>query len=93
MISVSKSGDGTVATLSGDGSELMLFFCIWQTALWPDWIAATVDHVGGIRDHKAAVRAIRDTGELLLHDGSRIFEDACVFAIDRCRVLGVEVST
>ena len=92
MISVSKSFDGTLATVSGDRAELMLFFCIWQTALWPDWIAATCENVGAIQQHTAAVETIRDKGELLLHDASRLFENACALAINRCRLLGVEVS-
>lgn len=91
MITVAKSCDGTTATVTGDKVEMMMFFCIWQSHMWPDWIHASTKHAEALRQHKFVVQSIRDDGEIRLHDARRDFEDACAFAIGRCRLLGIDV--
>ncbi len=60
MIRIEKSFDGTVAKLTGDQVEMMLFFCFWQTALWPDWVKMLTRGHQAIRSHKIVITVMVD---------------------------------
>lgn len=94
MIKVTKSSDGRVANVSGSECEVMLFYCFWQTKLWPDWMnhqKLGQDSDVATMQHRSVVRNINSGLPLLLSDVGEYFEAACEYAIDRSRLLGIEV--
>lgn len=94
MVKVEKSSDGKIATLSGLECEVMLFYCFWQSKLWPDWMNHSKlgdESDVATRQHKSVIENVNAGRELKLHDVGEQFETACQYAIKRCRLLGVEV--
>ena len=89
MITVEKTHDCCQAKVSGDRTEIAVFWALWQTWLWPGWMDS-LNHPHAI-SHREAVRQIRDTGELLIADSSGRYETATVAAIEKCRALGIVV--
>jgi hypothetical protein len=89
MITVEKTHDCCQTRVSGDRTEMAVFWAIWQTQLWPGWMDV-LEHPHAV-SHREAVRRIRDTGELLLADSSDRYEDATTAAIKRCKLLGIVV--
>jgi hypothetical protein len=89
MITVEKTHDCCQARVSGDRTEIAVFWAIWQTELWPGWMDV-LEHPHAV-SHREAVRQIRDTGELLLADSSDRYEQATTLAIQRCKLLGIVV--
>jgi hypothetical protein len=94
MITVTKSSDDKVATVSGSECEVMLFYCFWQWKLWPEWMNHAKlgqDSDVATMQHRSVVRNVNSGLPLLLSDVGEYFEAACQFAIERCRLLGIEV--
>lgn len=96
MIRVQKSSDGKLAVVSGLPCEIMLYYCLWQSQLWPDWMdhekfGDDSDHA--TRQHKRVIEAVSFGRELLMNDQHERFEVARWYAIDKCRALGIQVST
>lgn len=95
MVNVEKLSDGKVAAISGSECELMLFYCFWQSKLWPNWMDYSKlgdESDVATRQHKSVIESINTGRNLHLHDVGEQFEDACQYAVDRCRLLGVEVN-
>ena len=96
MVRVEKSSDGKVAMLTGSECEVMLFYCFWQSKLWPDWMNHSKlgdESDSATRQHKAVIESTSNGRGLMLHDVGEQFESACEYAIERCRLLSVEVQT
>ena len=94
MITVEERIGAKCVKLSGAACEVTLFYCFWQSHLWPDWM----NHVklgestdAATKQHKSVIENIKDGREILLHHESSQFVSACQWSIDRCRLLGVEV--
>jgi hypothetical protein len=85
-----------IVRLNGAPAEMMLFYTLWQSSLWPGWMQHD-DHLGEENDtptkqRKTAIEAI-NRGELLLHNpvGSELFGAAIKSAVSKCELLGVDV--
>jgi hypothetical protein len=94
MIKVSKSSDNEVVSVRGTPAEMMLFYCVWESHLWPNWLQ--YEKLGDPKDaaarqHKGVIKAINSGHDLLLSNMSKMFQDALDFAVERCRMLEVEV--
>lgn len=83
--------------LNGAPAEMMLFYVMWQSSLWPGWIQH--EHTGEQNDlpsvqRKTAIEAI-NRGELFLHNpsGGEMFEAAVKTATSKCELLGVVVAS
>jgi hypothetical protein len=95
MVKVEKSSDGKIATLSGSECEVMLFYCFWQSKLWADWMNHSKlgdESDAATRQHKSVIENVNAGRELKLYDVGEQFKTACHYAIERCRLLGVEVN-
>jgi hypothetical protein len=94
MIKVSKSSDNEVVSVRGTPAEMMLFYCTWESSLWPSWIRSSKlgdpeDYAA--RQHRGVIKAINSGHDLLLSNSDEKFQQALDFAIERCRMLEVEV--
>lgn len=95
MVSVKKSDDGKVATVNGSEADVMLFYCFWQTSLWPDWMKHKKlgqENDAATRQHKAAIADVNAGKGIVLSNSGDQFESALQFAVGQCRALGIEVS-
>lgn len=95
MVKVETKVNG-IAKVSGSECEVMLFYCFWQTCLWPEWM----DHskLGDEADtatkqHKEVIENVNAGRELLLHNTGETFHTAIRYATDKCELLGIEVSS
>ena len=94
MVKVEKSSDGKVAMVSGSECEVTLFYCFWQSKSWPDWMNHSkfgVKFDVATQQYKSMIESVNAGRGLLLHDVGEQFETACHYAIERCRLLGIEV--
>lgn len=94
MIKISKDNTGKMASVRGTPAEMMLFYCAWETHLWPTWL--TYDKLGDLKDpaakqHRGVVKSINNGHDLLLFNGDEKFQTALDFAVERCRMLDIEV--
>lgn len=95
MVKVEKSSDGKIATLTGSECEVMLFYCFWQSKLWPDWMNDSKlgdESDAATRQHKEVIENVNAGRELLLHNAGETFHTAIRYATDKCELLGIEVS-
>lgn len=95
MIKVEKSSDKKITKISGSECEMMLFYCFWQSKLWPDWM--NYANLGNESDsvtwqHKLVIENVNAGRELLFNDVGEQFETACQYAINRCCLLGIDVN-
>lgn len=82
------------AVLEGAPADVMLFYCIWQNSIWPNWMAAPglSDEKDVARQQHARVIALANAGEeIVLANDGKPFEDALKTAVDTCRNLGVQI--
>lgn len=93
MLRVRRDADKKLAELQGSECEMMLFYCLWQTHLWPGWMSWDKLHEDNhvSRQHKQAIQRINDGAGLTLHDEGRLFEEALQFAIGQIKLMGVDV--
>lgn len=79
--------------LSGPPAEMMLFYCMWQTVLWPNWMAHLTIGVedAASKQHKNVIAHCNDGSGMRLHYEPGRFEDALEFAISQCKSLDVQV--
>lgn len=94
MLKVSKSSDNKTVSVCGTAAEMMLFYCAWQTHLWPNWLEYA--KLGDLKDHAArqhmgVIKAINSGRDLLLSNIGGQFQEALDFAVERSRMLEVEV--
>lgn len=76
--------------VTGQTSELVLFYSFWQTKLWHDW--ADNLHLDSLRRQvQSVLRNIRVDKQLLLWNGDRQFTEAALYATTRCRAIGIEL--
>lgn len=87
-----------VATVSGPPCEVMLFYCFWQTKLWPDWmqyIRGRKPNDEAIRQHKFVVKAINACSlagaTIDLNDWGSNYVEARLFAVESCLALAIDV--
>ncbi len=96
MVRLDKHPTSDVVKLSGSECEVMLFYCFWQSYIWPDWMNHSKlgdESDSATRQHKAVIENVNEGRELLLHNCGDQFHNAQQYAADRCRLLGVEVKT
>jgi hypothetical protein len=94
MLKISKSSDNEVVSVRGTPAEMMLFYCVWETHLWPEWLQYEKlgdPKDGAARQHKSVIKAIHNGHDLLISNASKMFQSALDFAIDRCKMMEVEV--
>lgn len=95
MIKITPIGDGGLAvTVTGGPAQLMLFYCLWQSKLWPGW--EKHEGLGDPRDGlNAQLRNVVDsvdTGQgLAISIQGREFVEAVNFAVERLRGLDIHV--
>lgn len=78
--------------VTGDHSEVMLLYCIWQTIVWPEWMNyMKLTEQTAIRDFRAARKSITDSGDIRLSGAEPIFREALTEAISRCEALEIVV--
>ncbi len=96
MITVKVLSDGKVTEVRGSESEVMLFYCFWQSSIWPDWMQYEkmgVENDHATRQHKQVIESVNAGRCLSLYSVGKEFKTAVSFAVDRCVRLGIEVST
>lgn len=95
MIKIAPMGEGGRAlTVSGDPVQLMLFYCIWQSKLWPGW--EKHEGLGDPRDGlNAQLRQVVDSISagrgLAISTVGPEFVDAVNFAVERLRGFDIHV--
>ena len=94
MLKTVKTSNLEVLSVRGTPAEMMLFYCIWETHLWSDWLDYTKlgdpkDAVA--RQHRNVIKSINDGRDFLISNSEKMFQDALDFAIERCKMLGIEV--
>lgn len=94
MIKIETTSGGKAISVRGSSAEVMLFYCFWQTSLWPDWM--TYEKLGDRADvaskqHRGVIDRINRGDDLILYDSGEMFEKACRFACEQCTALGVDV--
>ena len=87
MIYLKLSRDEKTVTLSGNAVEMAVFYCQWQTVLWPAWMTATsID-----AQHKKVFDLIKSGQSVLLANVDDTFKTAGLTAVERCENLGIDV--
>ena len=94
MLKISKSVDDKVVSVRGTAAEMMFFYCAWENYLWPNWLE--YDKLGDLQDdaarqHRGVVKAINTGHDLRLANSNKKFQQALDFAIERSRMLDIEV--
>ena len=92
MIKIIEKQDGKYVQLSGDPSDVMLFYCLWQTKLWPNWM--NHDNLDDKNDHArkqhyAVANALVENNPILLANDQKVFKEALKFAMDQCTKIGI----
>lgn len=95
MLKVSKSSDGKTVSVRGAPAEMILFYCMWQSYIWPKWpfhetLESKSDAAGN--QHRRVLKDIDKGHDILLSNSEWIFKVALEFAIERSRMLDIEVS-
>ena len=88
-IKVERTHDCTATAVTGNRAEIAVFWTIWAEVVWIGWMRDKNHHA--LASHREAIRQIRDKGKLMLSDTTRFCGDAIVYAIDRCKELGIEI--
>lgn len=81
-------------TVAGPKYELMLFYCAWQSYLWPEWMSYEglgKDNDEFTRHYKLAVESIQ-AGELKLFNAQTKFQEALEFAIKTCKRVDMKIT-
>jgi len=94
MLKLEKTEDGRVAKVEGAPSDIMMFYCIWKTKIWPGCFEHR--HIGKENDRftkeaSGVAERIRNGDLLALHDVGKVFENAFHHAVEVCTNLGIEV--
>lgn len=92
MIKIVEKQDGKYVQLTGDPSDIMLFYCLWQTKLWPNWmnhdgLENKNDHAR--KQHYAVAKALEEDNPILLANDQKIFQEALKFAMEQCTKIGI----
>lgn len=92
MIYINVTKD--LARVHGSAAESMLFYCFWQTALWPGWV--DYKEFGQKNDALSyqlnTVRQLLNEGqEILLFNKGKLFTDAFLSAKDKCEKLNIKI--
>lgn len=79
--------------VSGLPAEMMLFYCMWQTTLWPNWMAHLTIGIDNTatKQHKGVIELCNEGKPIRLCYEPGRFEDALEFAISQCKAVGIVV--
>ena len=92
MIKKEEKEEGKYVQLSGDPSDVMLFYCLWQTKLWPNWMNHdTLDDKNdyALIQHYGVAKALEEGNPVLLANDQKIFKEALKFAREQCTKIGI----
>lgn len=98
MIRLTETDSGKIIRVEGAAAEVMLFYCFWQSALWPKWAEfLNRENLDGeskdlIKQVETVVESINNGREVLLWDPENShFQKARQVATLSCRNVGIEV--
>lgn len=90
MIVLKCSESGNSVDVSGDVGEIAIFYCAWQTSLWPNWMEASVDKDGGPGSIRCFLDHLEtDKNGIFAYDNTSL-KKAMQFGVAVCRKLGIE---
>lgn len=85
---VTLSADEKSVRLEGDDKiGMAVFYCQWQTRLWPDWRRQSILKM----QHERVLADIRNEGSVLISYVDRVFQEAVLDAMDICKDMGIDV--
>ena len=80
MLKITTDEDKKTASVSGPPHELVMFYCVWQSYLWPNWATEmdlSKDDVFS-QQTKIMMDRINNNSGLLLSWSDSLFKDALV---------------
>lgn len=85
---VTLSADEKSVRLEGDDKiGMAVFYCQWQTRLWPDWRKQSILKM----QHERVLADIRGDGPVFLSYIDKIFQEAVLDSMDICKDMGIDV--
>jgi hypothetical protein len=96
MIQLVETDSGKAVRVNGAAAEVTMFFCFWQSALWPKWTEYLSERIQQ-KDRVAAesrmvIESIKNGRPIFLSDADNtVFEKAREIATQCCRNVGIEV--
>jgi hypothetical protein len=93
MIKIEEKQSGRYLQLSGDAAEVSMFYCFWQSKLWPEWM--NHKNLGESNDfatkqHAGVLNALVKGDPILLANDSEVFRNAYNYAIHQIEKIGVK---
>jgi hypothetical protein len=93
MIKIEEKQNGKYLQLTGDSAEVTMFYCFWQSKLWPDWM--NHKNLGesndlATRQHSGVLKALVNGDPILLANDSGIFKEAYKYARHQVEKFGVK---
>lgn len=93
MIKIEEKQNGKYLQLTGDSAEVTMFYCFWQSKLWPDWMEHK--NLGELKDlatkqHTGVLKALTNGDPILLANDSKVFKDAYKYACNKVENIGVK---
>jgi hypothetical protein len=93
MIKIEEKQNGKYLQLTGDSAEVTMFYCFWQSKLWPDWM--NHKNLGesndlATRQHTGVINALVKGDPILLANDSKVFKDAYKYALDKSDLLNIK---
>lgn len=96
MIRLETSEDNKVVVVDGSKSDVMLFYCFWQTHVWPDWMnygKLGEENETSSNQHKQVIKSLNEGRGLSLYNVGEQFTQAIQFATNKCKLLDIETIT
>lgn len=93
MLRVEIVDSSDVAIVLGQPGELILFYSLWQSELWPDWMThESLSHATTAnQQHRDVIAKCQNGDALPLLNQGFLFNLALGKAVDKCKLLGLEV--
>jgi hypothetical protein len=93
MIKIEEKQNGKYLQLTGDSAEVTMFYCFWQSKLWPDWM--NHKNLGEVNDyatkqHTGVLSALVKGDPILLANDSKVFKDAYSYALKNADNIGIK---
>ncbi len=93
MIKIEEKQNGRYLQLTGNSAEITIFYCFWQSKIWPE----LMNHKDlgepndfATKQHTGVLNALVIGDPILLANDSKVFKDAYKHALDKSDKLGIK---
>jgi len=77
--------------VSGMPAHVMMFYCIWQTKLWPEWCMSGMSEDAALRQHTSALQSVSCNGFVTINNKGKEYREAFEAAVLACSLMGIDI--